>query len=138
MGASFSRHLRDALIVVCRITFRFQAHKISRISPFGIQKQPRSDAYLFGAACCTVFEQPGLCKRSFARRCENLCGRPQHGERSTFTRRHEKFWVRNRCDIHLSRPSRWTQTWSYAAPKSYVAGPIQRHMVLTRSTGCLQ
>src|SRR6266496_3324659 len=50
----------------------------------------------------------------------------------------EKLWVRNRSDLPFFWRSRWTQTWFHAAPKSYVAGPIQRHMVLTHCTGCLQ
>src|SRR5712691_8449952 len=59
-------------------------------------------------------------------------------KKSTFTRRHEKLWVRTRGDCPFSRRSRWTQTWSYAAPKSYVAGPTQRHTALTHCIGCLQ
>jgi hypothetical protein len=34
--------------------------------------------------------------------------------------------------------NRWPQTASYAAQKIYVTGPIQHHVVLTRSTGCRQ
>jgi len=58
--------------------------------------------------------------------------------RSVFTRRYEWLWVRNGRGASFFLGSRWTQTWSYAAPKNYVAGPIQRHRVLTRSTGCRQ
>src|SRR5215471_14455907 len=58
--------------------------------------------------------------------------------RNIFTRRYERLWVRNGRESSFFLGSRWTQTWSYAAPKNYVAGPIQRHRVLTRSTGCRQ
>ena len=58
--------------------------------------------------------------------------------RSIFTRRYERLWVSNGRESSFFLGSRWTQTWSYAAPKNYVAGLIQRHKVLTRSTGCRQ
>src|SRR5215471_5942688 len=58
--------------------------------------------------------------------------------RNIFTRRYERLWIRNGRVASFFLGSRWTQTWSYAAPKNYVAGSIQRHRVLTRSTGCRQ
>src|SRR5262249_28800294 len=58
--------------------------------------------------------------------------------RSIFTRCYERLWVRNGRKSSFFLGNRWPQTWFYAAPKIYVAGPIQGHRVLTRSTGCRQ